>query len=56
MLGLEEVVAKLRGLGRDPGVLAPQSPDDAPSAPGDHASAAEARLLEAFPGASEVAG
>jgi hypothetical protein len=30
--------------------------DDAPGAPGDHASAAEARLLEAFPGASEVAG
>jgi len=30
--------------------------DDAPDAPADQASAAEARLLEAFPGASEVAG
>jgi hypothetical protein len=30
--------------------------DDAPGGAGDHASAAEARLLEAFPGASEVAG
>ena len=29
---------------------------DAPDAPTDQASAAEARLLEAFPGASEVAG
>ena len=29
---------------------------DAPDAPADQASAAEARLLEAFPGASEVAG
>ena len=30
--------------------------DDAPDAPADQASAAEARLLEAFPGASEVTG
>ena len=30
--------------------------DDAPDAAADQASAAEARLLEAFPGASEVAG
>ena len=30
--------------------------DEAPDAAGDQASAAEARLLEAFPGASEVAG
>ena len=29
---------------------------DAPDASADQASAAEARLLEAFPGASEVAG
>ena len=36
----------------DPADLLP----DAPDAPTDQASAAEARLLEAFPGASEVAG
>jgi 8-oxo-dGTP pyrophosphatase MutT (NUDIX family) len=32
VLGLEEVVAKLRVLGQDPGVLAPLDPGDAPSA------------------------